>query len=147
MQGLGLLIATAVHLQTHYSTGRRADRPARPLPRWKHARLAEYIEAHLDQEIHLKDLAAVVGLSPFHLARAYKVSTGNSLWQNVLESRLKAARRLILANTELPLAVIAKECGFESYPQFIAAFRKFLGLLPSVYRKSLAQAERISARQ
>jgi AraC family transcriptional regulator len=132
-----LLVATAVHVQMHYCAGRRSDRPATSLPRWKHARLAEYIAAHLGQEMHLKDLAAIVGLSPYYLARAYKASTGNSLWQHVLESRVTEARRLILARTELPLAVVAKDCGFDSYRQFIAAFRKFFGVLPSEYRKSL----------
>ena len=132
-----LLVATAVHVQTHYSIGRRSDRPARPLPRWRHARLAEYIDAHLGEELHLKDLAEIVGLSPFHLARAYKASTGNSLWQTVLEKRVKAARRLMLQSAQLPLAAVAGQCGFESYGQFIAAFRKCFGVLPSVYRRSM----------
>ena len=132
-----LLVATAAHVQTHYSAGRRSARPARPLPRWRRARLAEYIDAHLGEELRLKDLAELVGLSPFHLARAYKASTGNSLWQTVLERRVKAARRLMLQSAELPLATVARQCGFESYGQFIAAFRKYVGVLPSVYRKSV----------
>ena len=132
-----LLVATAVHVQAHYSVGRRSDRPARPLPRWRCVRLAEYIDAHLGEELCLKDLAELVGLSPYHLARAYKASTGNSLWQTVLERRIKAACRLMLQSTELPLAAVARQCGFKSYGQFIAAFRKYVGVLPSEYRKSI----------
>ena len=132
-----LLTATAVHVQTRYSTGRVSHRSAQPLPRWKQLRLAEYIKAHLGQELTLNELAAVAGLSPYHLARAYKASTGRSLWQTVLQSRVNEARRIILARADLPLAVIARDCGFDSYGQFIAAFRKFFGLLPSEYRDSL----------
>ncbi len=132
-----LLIATAIHVLTCYSSGRRSAGPVRPLPRWKLTRLAEYIQANLGRDLHLKDLAAVAGLSPYHLARAYKASTGHSLWQDVLESRIRQARRLILAHADLPLATIAKDCGFDSYHQFIAAFRKFCGLLPSEYRNSV----------
>jgi AraC family transcriptional regulator len=132
-----LLTATAVHVQTRYSTGRHSHRCAQPLPRWKQQRLAEYIRTHLGQPLNLNDLAAVAGLSPYHLARAYKASTGSSLWQTVLQARVAEARRVILARTDLPLAVIAKDCGFDSYRQFIAAFRKFFGLLPGEYRNSL----------
>lgn len=132
-----LLAATAIHVLTRYSSGRRAHGSTRSLPRWKLMRLAEYIRAHLGRELHLKELAAVVGLSPYHLARAYKAATGHSLWQDVIEARVRQARRLILAHADLPLAVIAKDCGFDSYCQFIAAFRKFYSLLPSEYRNSL----------
>ena len=132
-----LLITVAMHVLTCYSSGRRAHGPVRPLPRWKLARLTEYIRANLREDLHLKDLAAVVALSPYHLARAYRASTGNSLWQDVLQSRIRQALRLIHAHADLPLATIAKDCGFDSYRQFIAAFRKFCGLLPSEYRNSL----------
>ncbi len=132
-----LLIATAIHVLTRYAAGRRSPGPLRPLPRWKLGRLTEYIQANLARELSLNDLAAVAGLSPYHLARAYKASTGHSLWQDVLERRIRQARQLILANADLPLTTIAKDCGFDSYHQFIAAFRKFCGLLPSEYRHSV----------
>jgi len=35
----------------------------------------------------------------------------------------------------MPLSHVASACGFESYPQFIAAFRKLAGQLPSEYRR------------
>ena len=39
-------------------------------------RIAEHVEAHLHETIRLADLAAVAGLSPYHLQRAFRASRG-----------------------------------------------------------------------
>jgi AraC-like DNA-binding protein len=46
---------------------------------------------------------------------------------------------MIAAQPQTTLADIAVFCGFESYSQFIAAFRKSYDLTPSGYRRMLEQ--------
>ncbi len=134
-----LLGAIAHRMATAYATGRRGDVHGPQLPQWKHKRLVDYIHDNIAADFHLKDLAAVAGMSPYHLARAFRASTGDSLWHYVLECRARHALQFIGCHPDAVLADVAAVCGFESYAQFIAAFRRVHGLLPSEYRRSLAR--------
>ena len=132
-----LLTAIVAHVAVRYGAGRRHLAHGPNLPQWKYQKLTAFVREHIGHALSLKDLAAVVDLSPYHLGRAFRARTGSSPWQFVLECRAKEARRLITAHPDLPLANIADACGFESYAQFIAAFRKFHAQLPSEFRRSL----------
>src|ERR1700733_8943871 len=46
------------------------------LARWQLRKAVEYMEANLQRDIRLIELARVAGLSPSHFARAFKVSMG-----------------------------------------------------------------------
>ena len=81
----------------------------------------------------------VVGMRHHQLSRAFRAATGQSLWQYVLECRAREAMRLMARSPDMPLSHVASACGFESYPQFIAAFRKLSGQLPSAYRRIRAR--------
>ena len=94
---------------------------------------------NLAQDLSLAEIAMVVGMRPHQLSRAYRATTGQSLWQYVLECRAREAMRLMVRSPGMPLSHVATACGFESYPQFIAAFRKFSGQLPSAYRRIRAR--------
>lgn len=132
-----LLGAIAARLVRRYAHGRYTAERRDPLPRWKRARIEDYVRSNLAGRLTLSSLASMVELSPHQLCRTYRATTGQSLWQFVLESRAKAALGLITRRPMVPLAVVASDVGFESYSQFIAAFRKFFGQLPSEYRRSL----------
>ena len=97
----------------------------------------EFIEANLAREFSIDDIAQAACLSPFHLGRAYRQTTGQSLWQYVLQCRAALARSLIAARPDATLAEIAGLSGFESYSQFIAVFRKAHGMAPGEYRRML----------
>ncbi len=132
-----LLTAIVAHVLVHYSSGHRSLAHGPSLPQWKFRKLETFIHEHLAQPLNLKALASVVDLSPYYLGRAFRAKTGTSLWQFVLECRAKEAQRLIASRPHTPLAIIAESCGFESYSQFIAAFRKVHAQLPSEFRRSL----------
>lgn len=132
-----LLIAIATQVLGQYPAGRRDMTRIGTLPRWQQVRLREFIQANIDRAITINDLARAVGRSPYHLARTYRTTTGRSLWQHVLEYRAREARRLIVSCPSRSLAEIAGACGFESYAQFVAAFRKFYAQRPSELRRSL----------
>lgn len=136
-----LLTAMAAHLVCTYAAGQRAkNRAARvpALPRWKRARVEDYIRDNLARDdLHLGEIAAAVKLSPSQLSRAFRATTGQRLWQFVLECRVRAAMSMLRRHPSMRLEMIAHACGFESYSQFIAAFRGFYGQLPSELRHSL----------
>lgn len=101
----------------------------------------EFIEANLERDFRVADIARAAFLSPHHLGRCYRQATGRSLWQYVLQRRACRARLLIDTRPAATLGDIAALCGFESYSQFIAAFRKTHGLTPGSYRRQRERAE------
>jgi transcriptional regulator GlxA family with amidase domain len=93
----------------------------------------EYVAAHLQSAIRLQRLAALAGLSPYHFARAFKVSTGFSPHAYVLHCRLGEAKRL-LTHTKVAIADIARRTGFSSTGQLSSRFRAATGTTPSAFR-------------
>ena len=99
-------------------------------------RVHDFIHGHLPQEFAIQDIADAACMSPFHLSRAYRRTTGRSLWQYVIQCRAALAYDLMAAHPLVPLGRIAEMAGFESYAQFIAAFRKWYGTRPGAFRSS-----------
>jgi AraC family transcriptional regulator len=134
-----LLTAIAAHLVDAYSHGRRGRPRGAPLTRRRRALVEEYIRGNLTRDINLAAIAAAVGMSPHQISRTYRATTGQSLWQFVIGLRAREARRMMDASPSLALSYVARASGFESYSQFIAAFRKVFGQLPSEYRRTHRQ--------
>jgi AraC family transcriptional regulator len=111
-------------------------------PRWSGGGLAplalrrvrEYVAAHLARGIRLQHLASVAGLSPYHFARAFKISTGLSPNSFVLHCRIAEAKRLLSAS-RLPIGEIARRTGFNGPGQLSTRFRAMTGTTPSAYRQ------------
>ena len=132
-----LLTTIATRVIQRFGDGLRHDRAPNDLPRWKRVQIEQFILDQLAEPMSLAKIAAFVHMSPSHLCRLFKASTGKSLWQFVLEHRAQAALRLMMKSPTLPLSQVADRCGFESYAQFLVSFRKFYGRLPSELRGSL----------
>lgn len=96
--------------------------------------VSEYINAHLDRDVKLADLAAVAGVSQFHFSRLFKQSMGISPHKYLLQQRVEQAKQL-LKNSKLAIAEIALQCGFNSQSHLGKSFREFTGVTPSSYRK------------
>ncbi len=114
---------------TGSSTKEFARKASGRLPRHALRAVEAYIEAHLEQDIALADLAAVAHLSEFHFARQFKQSTGRSPHQFVIHQRVERAKRLIAAR-ELPLAQIATDVGFSDQSQLTRHFKRIVGVTP-----------------
>ncbi|HET8840756.1 MAG TPA: AraC family transcriptional regulator [Ktedonobacteraceae bacterium] len=123
------------HLLRRYTTTAVSiPEPGRRLSSQQMQRLTDFILAHLHQNLSLEMLAQQVGFSPYHFARLFRHTTGESPHQFVLRQRLEAARRL-LKETNLPLAQIALETGFPHQSHFTQAFKRYLGTTPFLYRQ------------
>jgi AraC family transcriptional regulator len=92
------------------------------------------MRAHLDEELTLERLAGETGFSPYHFARLFRQTTGQTPHQFVLGERIRRAQAL-LSGTDQPLAAIAVESGFASQSHFTQVFRRQLGCTPGQYRR------------
>lgn len=93
-----------------------------------------YAAAHLDEDLSLASLAALAGLSPFHLHRVFSTAAGETPKQFTLRLRLGRAAAMLLTRDESVLDV-ALACGFQSHEAFCRAFRRRFGMTPSAYRE------------
>lgn len=106
------------------------------LAAWQVRRAIEMIEANLGTEMRLSDLAAEVGLSPYHFARAFKASTGKPPHAYQTNLRVERAKKL-LQQSDIPVTEIAFEVGYESSQALARLFRRSVGESPSAYRRGL----------
>ncbi len=101
---------------------------------WQVRRCIEYLTEHACESIGLEQLAALVGLSPFHFSRAFKHSTGVPPHRYQLSLRITQAKAL-LEGTDAPVTEIAFDVGYESSQALARLFRREVGLSPSDYRR------------
>ena len=81
-----------------------------------------------------EQVAGVTSLSRRSLERQFTRSLGRSLHDEIIRTKLLAARRL-LADTDLKLAAIAVRCGFAHAAQLCNVFKKTFGLTPTEHRR------------
>jgi AraC family transcriptional regulator len=130
-----LATVVAVHLLRHLSAPRRLERGRNGvLPRGRLRAVVEYIEEHLDGGPTLAQLAAVVGLNPYHFARQFKAATGLPPHQYVILRRVERARQLLHAGTGLSLAEVAAHAGFSDQSHFSHHFKRLVGVTPRQFQ-------------
>jgi AraC family transcriptional regulator len=136
LYGESLATALAVHLLRRYAVRPPTDGdPRGGLPPARLRQVLDYMHAHLGEELSLRQLAAVVQLSPHHFAARFKQSTGVAPYQYLLRQRLAMAQHL-LAETRLSLAEISYRLGFPSQAHFTTMFRRHVGTTPGAYRQA-----------
>src|SRR5262245_17130918 len=79
-------------------------------PQWL-AQVKEHIDRQYCDRLFLADLAAIAGVHPVYLARAFRSHYGRSINSYLLGLRLEFAREL-LTGSEMSLSDIATEAGF-----------------------------------
>ncbi|WP_286262768.1 AraC family transcriptional regulator [Thalassotalea atypica] len=95
----------------------------------------EYIRKNYHQQITIEDLAEVTHLSISALERRFKRHLAKTPKQFINEIRLENARKL-LVETNIPIAQIGDDTGFNGHSYFSKQFRLFFGELPSAYRQN-----------
>lgn len=91
------------------------------------------IDAALDADLSLDALAAAEHLSPDHLGRLFKRSTGLGLHEYVLAKRIARAKELLREGRSV--TEVCGLAGFGDYANFIRTFKKAVGVPPGAYRR------------
>jgi AraC family transcriptional regulator len=124
----------AVHLLRHYSTASKLVNGAPSmLPRYKLQRVTDYINDNLREDLTLGKISAVLSMSPYHFAHAFRQTTGLAPHRYVIQRRIERAR-FLLRETDLSITEIANEVGYANQSNFSVVFHQFTGQTPRSFR-------------
>ncbi|MCA4751216.1 MULTISPECIES: helix-turn-helix transcriptional regulator [Mycolicibacterium] len=97
------------------------------------AMLVDYLNDSLDSDIHLDALAQLTGMSVQAFIGAFRRAFHTTPYQFLLDLRIDRAKTLLLT-TQQTVAEIASSVGFSTPSHFATAFRRRVGISPSIYR-------------
>lgn len=130
-----LIQTLTLHLLKNYTTANAASENMHGgLSGYKLRRVKEFIDANLEEDLSLAEIAAVADLSQYHFARAFRKSTGQTPQQYVMQRRIERAKEL-LAKDDLPIVEISLRTGFKNQSHFTTLFHKFTKLTPKMWRE------------
>lgn len=94
----------------------------------------QWLREHLSEGVRIPDLARHLCVSVSVLERKFAQVLGRSPKAALLRMQMERAREL-LVESDLPLKVIARRCGFHSEKYFCDIFYHYHGLRPAAYRR------------
>lgn len=130
-----LINTLTLHLLKNYSTARSIiENTNGGLSGYKLNRVKEFINANLEDDLSLSDIAEVADLSQFHFSRAFRKSTGFTPQQYLTQQRIERAKKL-LEKEDLPIVEVGLQTGFKNQSHFTTLFRKYTKLTPKLWRE------------
>ncbi len=97
--------------------------------------IRECLAAKLSEQLSIADVAAQVSLSASHLTALFKARTGYAPMQYRTLLRMQRAREL-LDTSDKPVAMIAREVGYDDVAHFSRRFSDLHQVSPRAYRKT-----------
>lgn len=123
-----------IHLLRQHSDLKRPREQHVTLAPHKLAVVTDYIQAHLNQDLRLNELANLADMSPFHFSRCFKQATGQSPSQYVLTKRIEFVQRELI-DAKKTLLELSLAAGFSSQSHMTKMFKQAVGLSPGEFRK------------
>ena len=99
-------------------------------------RIMEDVRDHYQETVSQSDAAGRLGFSREHLSRFFKQYTGLTYLEYLTRYRIDKAKQR-LETTDQTEIEIALDAGFSGVKQMSGAFKKYLGMTPSQFRKSI----------
>lgn len=94
-----------------------------------------YIDLNYHQPLSLEEIAEKINLTPTYLSRKFKLITGSTFKEYLINVRIRQAAQLLLT-TDDSITKIAMDCGFSSSNYFKDSFKKISGVSPRTFRKN-----------
>ncbi len=98
-------------------------------------KVQDFINKHYQEEIRLGVLADMVGMTDVSFSRFFKLRTGKSLSDYIIDIRLGHSTRLLVDST-MAIAEICCTCGFNNLSNFNRIFKKKKGCSPKEFREN-----------
>ena len=98
-------------------------------------KVQKYISEHYREEIRLNMLSDMVGMTPVSFSRFFRLRTGKTLSDYIIDIRLGFASRL-LVDSSRTIAEICYDCGFNNLSNFNRMFKRKKGCSPKEFREN-----------
>jgi AraC family transcriptional regulator len=125
-----MVTALSVHLMQYYSSRKQnLSEYTDGLSKYKLNQVIDYINAHLDKNLSLTELAELAQMSTHYFSQLFKQSTGIAPHQYVIHCRVKRAKELVFQG-KISIAEIAQIVGFANQSHLNFHFKRLLGTTP-----------------
>jgi AraC-like DNA-binding protein len=108
------------------------------------SRAREYIHSHFADDVSLRELAKVAGLSSFHLARSFEREVGQPPHAYLDLVRIRQARALLDAGAGI--ADAASAVGYADQSHLTHRFKRLLGITPGQFARARHVTRRSGAK-
>ncbi|APB37032.1 AraC family transcriptional regulator [Heyndrickxia faecalis] len=96
--------------------------------------VVQWLETMYGENIGLREISDFAGMSPQYVTSLFKASFNVSPYAFLINIRIREAKKLLSASSELSLKELADAVGFHDASHFIATFKKIEGITPNKYR-------------
>lgn len=96
--------------------------------------IQDHIRTHFAVQIRLGDLAAAVGVSPYHFLRTFAQDTG--LTPHGYQQQVRVSFGLQRLRQGVPSAEAANDAGYADQSHFIRALKRTYGITPSLVQRA-----------
>lgn len=96
-------------------------------------KVKQYINDNYAKPLTLSDMASLVGMSPVAFSRFFRMRTGRTLSDYIIDIRLGYAARMLVDSTK-NISEICYECGFNNLSNFNRTFKAKRGYTPRDFR-------------
>src|SRR3954470_16832223 len=97
-------------------------------------RVRGYIDTHIGDRISLDELAREAGVSRFHFARQFRLSTGESPMEHLRRVRIERSKSILQARGST-IAEVAARLGFSDQSHFTRIFGRLVGVSPGSFAR------------
>lgn len=95
---------------------------------------ADYIAAHLDEELRVAEVAREVGVAPAYLQRVFRQAMNLTMVEYLNRLRIERSKQLLMFTDE-PIMDVAVAAGFNSRQHFFRVFNAQVGMSPQKFRQ------------
>lgn len=95
----------------------------------------EYIEINIRDKFSLEHLAKMANINKFGFSKKFKATTGMAPMNYILMKKIFSSKKLISKSSEL--TEIAYDYNFSDLAHFSKTFKRYVGVAPKDYQKSL----------
>ncbi|MFE5323219.1 response regulator [Paenibacillus sp. NPDC056579] len=96
--------------------------------------IKDYLDSHFHEDVSLSRLAEQFHFSPQYISKKFKVTYHKTIVTYLTDLKMERAKAL-LSGTDMPIAEIANQLGYDDENYFSKVFKKHAGMSPFPYRK------------
>jgi two-component system, response regulator YesN len=93
----------------------------------------DYIRSNYKEEISLKSVSEHIFINPNYLSELFKEETGTNFVDYLIETRINAAKKLLL-KPGIKIYEVGQMVGYNEPESFTRAFKKVIGVSPNEYK-------------